>query len=198
MIKIKNLIYAVLFWVYTSNSIWSKLILEEAGAAGDITTKYGTSTTITITLASLASSATWVAGRESTAVTIADPATDHIVSGKITVGTTPAGGQIQVWVYTQYNDTPTYPDVLDGTDSAETITSVSVKNSGLYPAATIFAETTTDRTYWVKPFSIKEVCGYLPQRYGLFIAQSTTVNLNATGSNHEFKYTPIYENVSQS
>ena len=52
-------------------------------AAGDVSTKYGTPTAMTITLASLAESNTWVAGRESTAVTKGDPETDHLVSGSI-------------------------------------------------------------------------------------------------------------------
>ena len=54
--------------------------------AGDIKQKFGTSNQgITITLASLAESDTHVAGRESTAVVVADPVLDHIVSGKIKV-----------------------------------------------------------------------------------------------------------------
>lgn len=195
----RQLCAAVLFWLYSSGSAWSRLVLEEAGTAGDVTTKYGTPTAITITLASLATSADWTAGRESTAVSVADPVTDHIISGKVTTGTSPTvSTQIQVWVYAQHDDSPTYPDVFDGTDSAETATSANVRNSALYPAASVIIDSTSDRTYWIRPFSLKEVCGYLPKRYGIFVAHNTAVNLNSTGGNHEFKYTPIYENVAAS
>jgi hypothetical protein len=180
----------------------SPLVLRlrgEVGAAGDVTTKYGTPTAITITLASLATSSTWTVGRESGAVTVADPVTDHIVSGFVTTGTSPTVSTlIQVWVAAQHDDTPTYPDVFDGTDSGETVTSENVRNSALYPAANVLVDATSDRRYWIKPFSLKETCGFLPKRYVLFVAHNTAVNLHSTGGNHEFKYTPIYENVAQS
>ena len=59
--------------------------------AGDIKTKYPASsadtTALTITLASLATSSTLVAGRESTAVdNSSNVDEDHLVSGQITVG----------------------------------------------------------------------------------------------------------------
>src|SRR5262245_22774423 len=59
---------ALLFWFWTST--WAaRLLLEQAGAAGDVKIAYATSSSITVTnLNSLASSSTWVAGWESGAI----------------------------------------------------------------------------------------------------------------------------------
>lgn len=149
------------------------------------------SATITITLASLGTSSTRVFGRESTAV---DNRTtryfDALVSGKITTGTTPTvNKQIDIWVYAEHDDVPTYPDVLDGTDSDETLTSAEVRNSALYLAHTIVVTATSDVVYWVKPFSVAKLLGEMPGgRWGLFITHDTAVNLNSTGGNHEWKF----------
>lgn len=187
---------AIAWWLVSSLCVRLRLA-SEAGAAGDITQKFGTPTAITITLGSLASSSSHTVGRESTAIVAAEPEIDHLVSGKVKTGTSPtAGTTIRVWAYAQHDDTPTYPDVFDGTDSGETVTSENVRNAALAEAALVVVDSTSDQTYWIRPFSIATLFGRMPKRYGLFVAQNTTVNLNASG--HEFKYTPIYENVAQS
>lgn len=160
----------------------------------DLKTKYANAATITITLASLATSATRVAGRESTAIdNSSNLYVDALVSGKITTGTSPTASIIDVWVYASHDETPTYPDVLDGTDSAETFNDEQSRNSSMKLAVTIAADVTSDQTYWVSPFSVAALFGgVMPRFWGLFVAHSTAVNLNATGSNHEFKYTGIH------
>lgn len=154
---------------------------------------YGSPATITISPASLATSSSRVAGRESTAVdNSSNRYADALVSGKVTTGTSPTGGQIDVWVYGQHDDTPTYMDVLDGTDSAETFNDENSRNSAMKLAAVVVPDTTSDQTYWIAPFSVAALFGgVLPKRWGLFIAHSTGVNLNATAGNHEFKYTGV-------
>jgi hypothetical protein len=197
---IRNLIAASLVAIYCHNSWWASLLREEAGAVGDVKQQFGASGTFTITLASLATSSTWTAGQESTAVVTTDPAVDYLVGGKITTGTTPTVSTvINIYVYAGVNDTPLYPDVLDGTDSAETITSENVRNSAIRYAASVIIDATSDRVYWVAPFSVASLFGgVLPKQWGLFIAHNTAVNLNSTGSNHAFYYTPVYFNVAQS
>jgi hypothetical protein len=163
-----------------------------------ISQAYTATASFTITLASLASSATWVAGRESTAVSVSGNVTDHIIGGKITAGTSPAASSvINIYLVVPVNDTPLYPDVFDGTDSDETVTSENVRNSAITFAACIVTDNTSDRTYWVAPFSVKKILGYMPATYGLFVSQSTGANLNATGSNHALYYTPIYVKSTQ-
>jgi hypothetical protein len=160
---------------------------------------YATPATITIAPASLATSATRVAGVESDAI---DNGTnlyvDALVSGKITTGTTPTvSKQIDIWVYAAHDETPTYPDTIDGTSSAETIASENVRNSAMRLLASIAVDATSDRTYWLAPTSVAELFGgRLPRRWGLFITHDTAVNLNSTSGNHEMKYTGIYFTVA--
>ena len=166
-------------------------------ASGDITTKSGSEATITITLASLGTSATRVAGRESNSVSKADPETDHIITGKITVGTSPTGGQIDIWVVPIHKTGggDVWPDVFDGTDSAETATSVNVLYGLGFLAKVLASDTTTDRVHNFS-FGVRAACGYMPRKYVIFVAHSTGVNLNSTGGNHEMIVTPQYEFVT--
>lgn len=164
----------------------------------DIKTKYPSTSSVALTLglASLASDTNLLAGRESTAV---DNTTnldlDHIVSGVITTGTSPTVSKIiEVWAYASYKTaagTPTYPDVLDGTDSAETITSANIKNSALRLVATITVDATSDRAYPFAPVSIASLFGSMPKFWGLFVVHNTAVNLNATAGNHGIEYERI-------
>jgi len=166
--------------------------------AADIRTKYpSTSTTaLTITLASLATSSTWLAGQESTAVENSNDDLDHLVSGVIMVGTTPTiNTVIEVWAYSYRTisaGTPTYPDVLDGTDSAETLTNAGVKGGALRLVASLAVTATTSNVgYEFAPTSIASLFGAMPQFWGIFVTHNTGVNLNATGGNHIIHYDRI-------
>lgn len=167
---------------------------------------YATPVDLTITLASLATSATRVAGRESTAVNNGDSGArydDVLVSGKITVGTTPtANTYIDIWVYAARNETPTYPTLvttgLTGSDAAATAATEAIRNNALRLGATILVDaTTSDRVYELAPFSVAELFGYvMPRRWGVFVTHNTGVNLNSTGSNHAVTYQGVtYEDV---
>lgn len=168
-------------------------------SAGDVTLKRGSSAALTITLASLATSSTFVAGRESTAISTGEPTIDYLLAGTIMVGTTPtAGTQIQVWAYGSFSDTPTYPDTIDGSDSAETITSIGIRNAALALAAVMDVDaTTSDRAYYFAPRSVAALFGgVLPKTWGIWVTHNTGVNLNATGGNHVISATPVYMNVA--
>jgi len=167
--------------------------------AADIRIQYpSTSTTaLTISLASLATDANLLAGRESTAVdNTTNEDLDHLVSGVIMVGTTPtANTLIQVWAYSYHtisSGTPTYPDVFDGTDSAETITNTGVKFALLRPVASIDVIATTSNVgYYFPPTSIANLFGQMPQFWGIFVVHNTGVNLNSTAGNHVIHYNRI-------
>lgn len=191
---------AVSVWLAFSQARLALLYRCEVGAAGDVTLKRGSSGTMTITLASLAESNTRVAGRESDVITTAEPAIDYQVGGKITTGTSPtAGKQIDIWVYASINDTPDYPDVFDGTDSAETVTSESVRNSALKHLHTIVVDATSNWTYWFGPLSIAALFGgQLPKHFGIFVTHDTDADLNSTGGNHAISYRPVYANIAAS
>jgi hypothetical protein len=152
---------------------------------------YGTPTAATITLASLASSSTWLAGAESTAIdNTTDLFLDFLLDGKVTVGTTPtANTEIRVYVASVLGD-GNYPDVLDGTGSAETVTSAGVGSGFLKLAAVMLCDaTTSDRTYPFGPVSVASLYGGLcPRKFVIFVTHNTAVNLNSTAGNH-FVYT---------
>lgn len=167
----------------------------------DIKIKYPSTSSVdlTINLSSLASGASGVftAGRESTAV---DNTTnldlDHLVSGKIRTGTSPTVSRsINIYAYANISSasgTPTYPDVLDGTDSAETFTSANVMNSAVKFVASMSVDATSDRDYFFGPVSIASLFGgQLPKFWGLYVAHDTAVALNATAGNHVISYERI-------
>jgi hypothetical protein len=164
----------------------------------DIKTKYpaASSVAISITLASLASSSTRLAGRESAAVdNTANNDLDHLVHGKIRLGTSPTVSKlIEVWAVAPISiasGTPTWPDVFDGTDSDETVTSENVKNSMLRLVWSTLTDATSDRDYAIPPTSIAALFGELPPFWALFVTHDSGVNLNGTGSNHVLHYTRV-------
>lgn len=169
--------------------------LEEYAPNVDLKLSYATSAALTITLASLTSSATLVAGRESTVV---DNTTnlflDYMISGKVTTGTTPTvDKQILVMAYGALDDTPNFPDVLDGTDSAETLTSADIRNAALETVFGVTTDATSNRTYFFGSRSLATAfAGLVPLKWGLWVTHDTAVNLNATGSNHAFTQTGIF------
>lgn len=162
----------------------------------DIRTKYPATSTValTISLASLANDSTnFLAGRESSAVdNTANADLDHLLSGVIRAGATAptSGNRIEVWVYAPISvasGTPTYPDVFDGTDSAETATSRNVLFSALRLAHTIIVDAVADRNYFIPPTSIAALFGgQLPTHWGVFVINASGQALNASG--HELSY----------
>lgn len=167
-------------------------------AAGDVKLVYPAAADLTITLASLATDATKLTGRESTAV---DNTTnlylDYLLSGKITTGTTPTAAKtIEVWVIPSWDGT-NWPDVFDGTDSAETITSADIKPFTGRLAASMPTNNTSDRSYHFAGVSVAALFGgVVPPKFSVFVTHDTGVNLNATGSNHKLTVQPVHENVA--
>jgi hypothetical protein len=159
-------------------------------------TKYGTESAITITLASLAASSTFVAGREGTEVDNSSAlALDHLLSGLFTTGTSPVAGAIEVWVIPQRKG-GTYPDVFDGTDSTETVTSRDILMASGFLVWSVATDATSDRPYAMRKTSLVQSLGYMPKKYVPFVVHNTTVNLNATAGNHEMTYEPLTETIA--
>ena len=159
------------------------------------TISYTTATTITCSVASVASSSTWVAGQESNEIdNTSNKYDDALVQGKITVGTTPTASTL-ILVYVWGSDTSaatTNLDTIDGVDSTETLTSAGVRDGFLKLAASINVDaTTSNRSYWFGPFSVADLFGQVPRFWGLFVTHNTGVNLNSTAGNHSFTYTGI-------
>ena len=154
---------------------------------------------IPITLASLASSATFIAGRNSTIVDNTSlQFLDAIVSGQVTVGTTPTTAkQIVVYVYAPIKivtSTSSYPiataTMLTESDAAATFEVDQLNQLRFAAAANVIA--TSDRAYSFAPFSVAALFGgVLPPKWGIYVAHSTVAVLNATAGNHWFHYTGV-------
>ena len=151
---------------------------------------YGSNTTITMDLANLATSSTFVAGRESSQIDNTSTLyVDALINGFISVGTTPtANTVINVYVWGSYVSLATTPiDTLDGTDSAETLTNTGILYA-LSPLASILVPATTSDVQY--PIVAKSVCyalqvPVLPKFWGLYVSHNTGVNLrnNAVNTN---------------
>lgn len=168
-------------------------------AAGDTKVTYGSSSNLTITLASLATDASLLVGRESSEVdNTTNRYVDYLLSGKITTGTSPTASKfIEVHVVGLMDDS-TYPSVFDGTDSAETVTA-AVKSGVCRQAASIDTTSTSDVTYYFGPVSVASLFGgVMPKKFVVFVTHNTAVNLNSTGGNHQITVTPVYYNTAQS
>lgn len=167
------------------------------------TTNYDSTTdsnALTITLASLATSATNVVGRESTAVSNAsNKFVDALVSGQVTTGSaTLTAGTIEVWLYAQLkvaSSTPTYPSPVTGSDAA--ITFVAETKQAMILADAIATNTTANTAYAIGPFSVASLCGgIMPERWGVCVFHNTGQNLNATAGNHWLHYTGIKYDIA--
>jgi hypothetical protein len=164
----------------------------------DIKVAYGTASDLTITLASLASDTNLLTGRESATIdNTSTLALDVLVSGKVTAGTSPtASRSIEVWAVGSWDGT-NWPDVFDGTESAETITSADIKASICRLVAAMATANTSDRVYHFGPVSIAAAFGgVVPPKIVLFVTHSTGVALNATAGNHQIRLQPVYETVT--
>lgn len=156
---------------------------------------YAASSALTITLASLATSSTWLAGSESDAVdNSSNLYLDYLLAGMITVGTSPtASTEIRVYVVAMLDDS-TWPDVFDGTSSAETVTSAGVGSGFLKLAAVMPVDaTTSNRAYYFGPVSVASLFGgSCPRKWVAFVTHNSAVNLHSTAGNHSLTITPVY------
>ena len=164
----------------------------------DLKLAYGAAGDLTITLASQASDTNLLTGRESATIDNTTAlALDYLVSGKITAGTSPtAARSIEVWAVGSWDGT-NWPDVFDGTESAETITSADIKASVCRFVAAMATANTSDRTYHFGPVSLAAAFGgTLPPKVVLFITHSTGVNLNSTAGNHQIRLQPVFQTIN--
>ena|SRR3990172_3700874 len=162
----------------------------------EIKTKYYASSNLTITLDSLASDTNLLAGRESAVVdNSSNLYLDYLLAGVIPTGTSPTDAkEIDVYVAGLINDS-TYVDVLDGTDSNETITSAGIRDSGLKLACRIATNNTSDRVYPFGPISVAALFGgQVPLKFSVFVVHNTGVNLKSTGA--VISITPITETIT--
>lgn len=158
---------------------------------------YATATSSTGGITSLASSSNWTAGYEWFVIdNSTELAIDYFVDLVIRCGTTPTvNTEIRVYLAGSY-DGSTYPDVFDGTPSAETVTSAGVRDSFMKLAGVgVVDATTSDRDYPIQ-FNTSSFFPNPPKKIVVFVAHNTGVNLNATAGNHKYAYSPIHETIA--
>jgi hypothetical protein len=164
------------------------------------TVNYSSNTTITIGLNSLASSSTFLAGRESSQIdNTTNKYMDCLVSGTVTVGTTPtANTVIAVYVYgAETSLATTALDTLDGTDSAETLTNAGHLNALKLGATISVPVNTSNVKYLVLPFSVASLFGgVMPKFWGLFVSHNCVAALNASGNTDQFEFVGIKYDIA--
>lgn len=154
---------------------------------------YSSSTSLTLTLASLASSAT--AGRESTAV---DNGTNKYldalvqVHAKLQTGTPANDKAVYIYAYGS-EDGSNYTDNATGSDAAITLRDpTNLKLLGV-----IACPDSGALTYKSHPMSVAEAFGgVLPRKWGIAVRNYTGVALSATEADHAYRYTGVYETIT--
>lgn len=155
---------------------------------------YAASSNLDVTnLASLGASATHVAGWESPTVdNTTNLYVDYLVSGKIALGNSATAGEIRLYVVPMLDDS-TWPDVFDGTQSAETWSTTTIRDAAavLGIALETRADPGTDDVYFIRKFSIAALFGgACPSKFALFVTHSTGVALAASG--HQITVKGVY------
>lgn len=160
----------------------------------DLKIAYGTEVAVSITIHGMAASATLVAGAEGDAIdNTSNKYLDYLLGGKITTGTSPTAGTIEIWGMGQINDSPIYPDQIDGANSAETMTSRDILLGAGKLCAVLTTDSNSNRTYWFGPSSVASLFGgSVPPRWTPFVTQATVAALNNTSSNQELNIQPVY------
>ena len=151
------------------------------------TITYSANTTITMDLANLGTSGTFIAGWQSAQIdNTSNKYMDVLISGTISVGTTPTANKT-IAVYVWGADTSlvtTQIDVLDGTDSVAALTNTGILNTLRLGRAIGVIATTSNIAYPILPFSVASLFGgIMPKFWGLYVAHSTAVNLRNTSVN---------------
>ena len=154
-----------------------------------LTQTLSTNTAITFDISSLGTSSTFVAGRESTQVdNTSTNYVDALVNVKGITGhasTAPVIGQyIGLWAWGADTSLATTAiDVLDGTDSAETLAHVAVLNSLRLAATPTVTVATAALVYYIQPFSVAQLFGgIMPKFWGLYLAHNHAGALAASQS----------------
>ena len=170
-------------------------------AVGDVLQKYAAFSTLTQTaLDALASSSTHLSGWESDAIDNSSAGyLDYEINAVLQVESAGLSvGELRMYLVAELNDSA-WPDVFDGTQSAETVTSSDIRDAICVLAAVTATDTTASRTYALQCPSARAVFkGNLPRKFVVFITQSTGAALESTADPNQVYVRGSYANVAQS
>jgi hypothetical protein len=162
--------------------------------AGNITVKYGTAANYTITLTSLASDTSLLAGRQSTTVVNSANADDYLVSGKVKCGTSPTTGtMIQIWSFADIDNAGTYQDAFTATDANRAVSFANLKPVEMKSVSTWVLDSgaTTGSFMYFNNISLKSLYGYMPGNHGIWVVHNTGVALDASAGG-TISYLPVF------
>jgi hypothetical protein len=167
-------------------------------AAGDLTQKWAASQALTITLASLTSSAT--DGQESAAVDLsAATVLDVIVQAKIKSGASAPANDKAVYLYVAGSEDGTkFPNPATGANGAVSNIVDSAGNCWVRYAQTIPLPASTTQ-YYGSPFSLAGLFGgVLPRKFSVLVRNYSGSALDSTAGNLAITYSLVYSNAAQS
>jgi hypothetical protein len=146
---------------------------------------YAASAALTSTaLQSLASDTNLLAGWSSAVIdNTANLSDDDLMSVVLKAGTAPTANTVaEIWAWAILDDTPTYPDAINGSQGAKTLTSSNVKSAALKLLGVITFDATTNRLYYFSASVAQAFGGMMPKKYGFFIVHNSAVALASSGN----------------
>lgn len=170
-------------------------------AAGDLKLVYRASSALTVTALNggIGSSSTFVSGWTSGWIdNSSDLDIDKLISAAFTVESSGlAAGEIRVYAYTQLDDS-TAPDLFsagtEGTEGTATLHDTEIRDCALYPLWAAITDTTASRVYTMPQTSILQRLGFVPKRFALYVAHSTSAALETSGN--AVYAQGVYQNVA--
>lgn len=164
----------------------------------DIKIEYDADTAFNLNLTGLASSASFTAGMESDSVSnTTDKFLDYRIYGSFISGTTPtAPAEARLYYVAAINDAPTWPDVFDGTASAETVTNTNIlEKIPLGWSGT--SSTSSNVTYpIIGALTLAQAYGVCPSLFVMFFSHAHTAALKTDAANDDsIFYQGIYATV---
>jgi hypothetical protein len=157
-----------------------------------MTWTYSSEGTITITLTSLGTSATLVAGQQSNSIDLSSSNYDDVLfrvtTQSITTPAPTAGGFIEVWWVPQLTN-GSWPDGFGATDNARTVSSRAELQAYGKLIGSVQNSAATDHYYYLTGSLIKATCQLHYSKIGcVWVTQSTGQALNGTAANHSAGY----------
>lgn len=155
---------------------------------------YAASAAFTMTLESLASSSSFLAGRQSANISNASNLyLDYMISGFVKVGTTPtANTSIRLYAVGARDDTPNYPDQFTGSNAARNVTNAEILGQLPLCWDQPVVSTSTGIVYEMQPRSLAvHFNNIVPVSFVLYLAHNNGAALDASAAG-TFKATGYY------
>ena len=96
--------------------------------------------------------------------------------------------EIDVWLYRSYDDTPTYPDTMAGTDAAKTVTTTNILYTMAKQVASMTVAATTSQ---VNYFDAGAVSGYfgsiVPKLWSVWTVHNSGQAFAASGNTFSYQ-----------